>query len=159
MGNRSKRRKKRQEAMKQKESHPVLTPGERQERELLLNCQEQRLTLPHQLRQWNRYFLNHASYVAALQGWVTAQSMRKGHIRIEDDVDRGLMRTQPYVPNTNHGAPKTNDNPWVGWSRDESDWDEALGATPASSTPAVPPEMLQDVAMPATFTSSQRVIA
>lgn len=137
MGNRSKRRRKRRENAEKHEvsGAPVVTVQVRQEKALLEHCAEQGLSVPHQLRQWERYFCNHDSYLAALKGWVIAQMDRKGHVRIEDDVDRGLMKVGPYIPNANlyngtrnaPGASPVNSNPWHGWSRNEDDWDDAHG--------------------------------
>jgi hypothetical protein len=50
-------------------------------------------TLPNQLRNWPRFFLNRERYLDAAENWLQARLEGSAFPRIEDDVDKRMMKT------------------------------------------------------------------
>ncbi len=96
------------------------TERKSKEQFLIDEMEEIGASLPWQLKNWQRYFLNEDNYLAAFEGWLKKQKITKGWVKIEDDVDKKLMKIQP--------------NPHSEYSEDDDYWLQGMGAQSQSTS-------------------------
>jgi hypothetical protein len=103
-----------------------------EEQEFRTTAEYLEFTLPRQLDAWKFYFTNEERFLAAANDWLEAKCNGSRFPRIEDDVDKGMMKrsTGAYTPSwredvhldpevkhktQSYGYGGDDDDYWGGW--------------------------------------------
>lgn len=73
--------------------------------------------LPNQFKNWTRFFLDEGNFLDEAERWMSGRLQGRWP-KIEDDVDKGLMKPTPYIPYRPTSYQKANS----GWSDDDDYW-------------------------------------
>lgn len=80
-------------------------------------CEMAQFTIPYTLKNWSSYFLTRGNYLAAAEMWLEQKLSGTAWPRVEDDVDKGLMKRRSVnsTPTVwNHHQYYGHDD-WEGW--------------------------------------------
>jgi hypothetical protein len=145
---------------KWKSKEKAMSSGKSEQEQLFLDAVEfYNYFLPRQLSDWKRFFTTEERFLAAAKDWLEAKMEGVIHPRIEDDIDKGVMRRsyEPYTPShrtdidLDEHVPYNNDDEddyWSAWmhgsgysqTRNNNKWNWSsswnLPATPKIEAPS-----------------------
>lgn len=91
--------------------------------------------LPRQFDDWRKFFLNETRFLEAANAWLNAKFKGVAHPRIEDDVDRGLMKRASMAYTPSHRTDIELDEPKSVYD-DEEYWNAYMGYEEFPRTPS-----------------------